>query len=555
MLKNLPKELGNIIRGEVKSDSKTLDLYSHDASLFEIRPQVVVFPKDKKDIQSVVKFVARNKKKHPELAITIRSGGTDMSGAAIGESIILDVTKHLDQIKKIVAGKKGGYAIVEPGVFYRDFEKETLKKKLIMPAFPASRDLCTVGGMVANNAGGENTLNYGKVEDYVEELKIILQDGEEYTFSPLSKNQLQKKLKLGGIEGDIYRKLFKLVRKNKTLLEKAKPKVSKNSAGYYLWNIEDGERFDVCKLLVGSQGTLGIITEVKLRLIESGKPTRMLVIFLKNVHLLGKITSRILKHNPETVECYDDRTLGIALRVFPDLMKRLKGNLISLGFSFLPEAWMILRGGLRLPKLIILAEFGGDTADEAKRKALEAKQDLKSLGLFMRFIDNPKEADKYHLIRRESFNLLRQNVRGKQTAPFIDDIIVRPELLPKFWPKLHQILDKKEYGLIYAITGHLGDGNFHIIPLMDLSNKKNREIIPKIMDEVYDLVLKFEGSITAEHNDGIVRAPYLKQMFGAKVYKLFEQTKVIFDTYGIFNPGKKIGASKKYVFDHMKTGK
>ena len=555
MKERLTSELRKIVRGEVKSDSKTLDFYSRDASLFEIKPQVVVYPKDKKDIQEIVKFVASHKKERPELGITVRSGGTDMSGGAIGESIILDVAKHLNQIKKVTVSKDGGYAILEPGVFYRDFEKETLKRGLLMPAFPASREICTVGGMVANNAGGENTLSQGKVEDYVEDLKIILSDGKEYVFSSVSQKELEQKLQLKGLEGNIYRKLFKLIKNNDVLLQKAKPRVPKNSAGYYLWNVWDGERFDICKLLVGSQGALGIITEIKLRLIKPERYSKMLVIFLKDLNLLGKIIPRILKEKPDAVESYDDHTLGIALRMLPGLVKRLKVGLIPLAFSFIPEALMVLKNGLRLPKLIILAEFGGNTPGEARAEALRARQNLAPLGLNTRLIKSDKEAEKYLLIRRESFNLLRHKVRNKQTAPFIDDIIVRPEHLPKFWPRLHKILDKKEYDLLYTIAGHVGDGNFHIIPLMDLSKQKNREIIPKITDEVYSLVLKFGGSITAEHNHGIVRAPYLKQMFGSKVYKLFEETKGIFDSQNIFNPGKKIGATKKYAFDHIKTGK
>ncbi|MCR4260790.1 MAG: FAD-binding oxidoreductase [Candidatus Colwellbacteria bacterium] len=551
---DLVKELKKIVQGEVRADAKTLDLYSRDASLFEIRPQVVVAPKDSKDIQAVVKFVASHKKSHPELGITVRSGGTDMSGGAIGESIILDVTKHLNKIKGVSVGGNGGYAIVEPGVFYRDFEKATLKKGLIMPSFPASREICTVGGMVANNAGGENTLSHGKVEDYIERLKVILADGKEYTFSSISKGELIKKLKLKGAEGEIYRKLLKLVRGNQALLEKAKPRVSKNSAGYYLWNVDNGDRFDVCKLLVGSQGTLGIITEIKMRLIKPERHSKMLVIFLKDTNLLGKIIPKILKEKPDTVESYDDHTLGVALRVLPGLVKRLKMGFVALAFSFIPEALMVLKNGLKLPKLIILAEFGHNTPKGALAEALRAKESLASLGLTMRLIKTSKEAEKYHLIRRESFNLLRRKSRNKQTAPFIDDFIVRPEFLPEFWPSLSKILDNKKYNLSYSIAGHLGDGNFHIIPLMDLSKSKNREIIPQITDEVYNLVLEFKGSITAEHNDGIVRTPYLKQMFGAKVYKLFEETKRIFDPQNIFNPGKKVGGTKKYAFDHMKVG-
>jgi len=268
---------------------------------------------------------------------------------------------------------------------------------------------------------------------------------------------------------------------------------------------------------------------------------------------LGKIIPKILKEKPDAVESYDDHTLSIALRVLPGLVKRLGVGLMPLALSFAPEALMTIRDGFKLPKLIILAEFGGRTAEEAKAEARRAQQNLASLKLSTRLIKSDREAKKYMLIRRESFNLLRQKVRKKQTAPFIDDIIVRPEYLPKFWPRLHKILDKKEYNLLYTIAGHVGDGNFHIIPLMDLSKQKNREMIPRITDEVYKLVLEFKGSITAEHNDGIIRAPYLRQMFGTKVYKLFEETKEILDPQNIFNPGKKIGATKKYVFDHMKT--
>ncbi|MEX2054400.1 MAG: FAD-binding oxidoreductase [Candidatus Colwellbacteria bacterium] len=552
---DLAKKLKTIVKGEVKSDVKTLKAYSRDASLFEITPKAVVFPKTKKDIQAVVRFVNRHKREYPSLSITIRSGGTDMTGGAIGESIILDVNKYLTDIKKVVINKTGGYAVVEPGVFYRDFEKETLAKGLIMPAFPASREICTVGGMVANNAGGENTLMYGKVEDYVEELKIILRDGREYTVGRLTKAQLESKIKKKTLEGEMYRRLYSLIKRNARIIEQAKPDVSKNSAGYYLWNVYDGEHFNLCKLLVGSQGTLGIITEIKMRLIKPERYSKMLVVFLQDISLLGQVIPKILKEKPDTLESYDDHTLGIAVRFLPDLVKSLKGGLVSLAFNFLPEALMVLKGGFRLPKLIILAEFGGSTPGEAAAEARRARKNLAPMGLNVRLIKNQKEVQKYHLIRRESFNLLRHKVKNKQAAPFIDDIIVRPDVLPKFWPKLHKILDSKKYNLLYTIAGHVGDGNFHIIPLMDLSSEKIRKMIPEITDAVYKLVLEFKGSITAEHNDGLIRAPYLRGMFGNKIYALFEEVKKIFDPDGIFNPGKKIGATKAYVFAHMKKGK
>lgn len=208
---------------------------------------------------------------------------------------------------------------------------------------------------------------------------------------------------------------------------------------------------------------------------------------------------------------------------------------------------MLVSGGL--PKLILLAEFT-DNSEEALRGRLEnLARELKSINANFRILASEEEAKKYWIIRRESFNLLRHHIKGKRTAPFIDDFIVRVEKMPEFLPKLNEILD--QYDMIYTIAGHVGDGNFHIIPLMDLSDPKNHQIIKELSDKVYDLVLKYGGSITAEHNDGLIRSPYLEKMYGPEIYKLFEETKKIFDPKNIFNPGKKVGADLQYAFDHL----
>ena len=178
------------------------------------------------------------------------------------------------------------------------------------------------------------------------------------------------------------------------------------------------------------------------------------------------------------------------------------------------------------------------------------RKELKPFPIKFHIAKNEAEAKKYWTIRRESFNLLRKSIKGKRTAPFIDDFIVQVEKLPEFFPKLNKILDS--YGnFTYTIAGHIGNGNFHIIPLMDLADSKNREIIKELSDKVYDLVLEFGGSITAEHNDGLIRSPYLKKMYGGEVYKLFEETKRIFDLQNIFNPGKKVGANLSYALEHL----
>jgi FAD/FMN-containing dehydrogenase len=256
----------------------------------------------------------------------------------------------------------------------------------------------------------------------------------------------------------------------------------------------------------------------------------------------------ILPHHPESLESYDDATMKLAIKFFPDFLKK-KGlwGMVKFMWSFWPEVFMMSTFGM--PKLILLVEFAGESEKEIDKKARELMPDLKKFPFRTRVTTSASESEKYWDIRRESFALLRKHVKDKHTAPFIDDIIVRPEVLPEFLPKLNVILDK--YPITYTIAGHAGNGNFHIIPLMDFSDPNTGHIILDLSKEVYDLVLEYKGSTTAEHNDGIIRSPFLMQMFGERMYKLFEDTKKIFDSQNIFNPGKKVGATIEYIKDHI----
>jgi len=541
---NLKEELKAILKGEVEDSSDILEEYSKDASLFEVKPRLVVFPKDTEDVKALVKFVREHKEEN--LSLTCRSGGTDMTGGPLTESIVVDMARYFNNIFEIKENK----ARVQPGVWYRDFEKEAEKQNLLLPSYPASKDICTLGGMVANNSGGEKTLRYGKTEDYVMELKVVLQDGEEYVIKPLLLQELQAKIQLGGFEGEFYQKLFALVQENKSLLLSAKPKVSKNSSGYYLWNIWDEKTFDVTKLFVGSQGTLGIITEITFKLVVPKKHSTLLVLFLYNFAPLAKLTNTLLKHKPESLESYDDHTLRFAMSHILDFVKLLKGNIITLAFQFIPEFLMFFKGGLKLPKLVVLAEFTGDSEAEVYQKANAAKKDLTDFKMQMRVTKSDKEELKYMTVRRQSFNLLRHHVKGKRTAPFIDDIIVPPETLGEFLPKLQYILSKYKK-IVYTIVGHVGDGNFHIIPLMNLKKEENRALIPSLMEQVYKLVFSYKGSMSAEHNDGIIRTPFLEDMFGKEVVELFSKTKQIFDPQNIFNPGKKTAGDIDFALSHL----
>jgi len=548
MDETLVTELKATIQGDVMTDDATRMAFSHDASLFEIKPQVVVYPKTESDVVNLMKFVAKHKKAHPELSVTGRAAGTDMGGGSINTSIIVAFGKYFNQTPKVV----GDIATTQPGVFYRDFEKETLKSNLLFPSYPASRELCALGGIVNNNSGGEKSLQYGKTEKYVKRVKVVLSDSSVVEFKPLNEKQLKEKMALKTLEGKIYKEMFSLISENYELLQKAKPTVSKNSAGYFLWNVYDKEKgiFDLTKLWVGAQGTLGLLLEADIKLVPVHKHREMMILFLQDMSHLGQIVDAVLPLKPESFESYDDNTLKIALKFFPEFAKKLGiGGLISSGIAFMPAFLEMLVG--RLPKLILQVDFTGDDPEELKAKIAQLKEKLKPLHPQTRIAIEDQEK-RYWLIRRESFNLLRNKVRGLHTAPFIDDFVIPPHDIATVIPQITDIL-KKHPEFIFTVAGHVGDGNFHIIPLVDINNPKVRTSIPEVSKQVYDIVINHGGSITGEHNDGLIRSPYLATMYDKKIIALFERTKEIFDPENICNPGKKVHSSLSFAMDHLRT--
>lgn len=554
-------EIASLVSGDVETSDDALTAASHDASLFEVRPQAVVHPKDVEDVKKLVCYADKKGGIH----LTARSAGTDMSGGPLTDSVVVSFTKYFNRIKEVREESQGhpiaafpdvevtGYAVTEPGVYYRDFDKATLEKGgQIMPSYPASRELCTVGGMVANNSGGEKTLTYGKTEQYVRRLKMVCSDGNEYEFKPLALSELEEKKKLSGFEGELYRKMFELIDSHYDEIKAAKPIVSKNSCGYYLWNVYDKERgvLDLPKMIVGSQGTLGFVTEIEYALVKPKKYSHLLVVFLTDMGKLGDTATHILEQRPESFESYDDQTLKVALKFLPQLMKQMGGNIVTLGLEFVPEMMAVLEGGL--PKLVLMAEFTSDSDEEALQAAQKAQESLRAFHEKTRVTKTEADEHKYWVIRRESFNMLRKHVHGVRTAPFIDDFVVPPMRLPEFLPRLNQIFEPYRKDLVYTIAGHVGDGNFHIIPLMNLNEQaKSKKIIEELSVKVYELVHEFKGSITGEHNDGIIRTPFVKMQYGEEIYRLFEDVKKIWDPKGIFNPGKKVGGTLEYAFEHL----
>jgi len=547
-MENLETQIKNLVKGEVDTSEATREFYSHDASMFELKPDVVVFPNDSEDIQKVVRYVADNKKQNPHLSIVARSAGTCMSGGTVGESIILDVSKHMN---KFLSGSKDE-ATAEPGMYYRDFEKATLEYDAIMPSYPASRDLCAIGGMVANNAGGEKSLEFGKTEKFVKVLRVIFADGKEYEVKPLNKAELDKKIAQNDYEGLIYKKVFDLVENNYDQIKAAKPHVSKDSMGYHLWNIWDRQTgiFDLTQAIVGSQGTLGLVTKITFRLVPAPKNSGTLVIFLRKTEDLGKLINKVLEHKPATFEGFDNYTLMLSFKLFPYFHKSLGWlGMAKLGIKLIPDALKLFRG---IPKMVLLVEFNSPTAEETKQKVIQLRKDLQEFKHEALFENDETEAKakKFWIMRRESFQLLRSKVKDKHTAPFMDDMIVPPAVLPEFLPEIREVINK--YKLLATIAGHMGDGNFHIIPLMKIEDPKEKAKLEPAMKEITSIVLKYGGSLSGEHNDGMIRGPWLEAMHGPETFAHFKELKHIFDPENIFNPHKKTDANWEFSMAHLR---
>ena len=538
-------------QGDLDDSAEAKDLYSHDASMFELIPKLVVFPKDSRDVSMLVGTVNANKSSLPELSLTARGAGTDMSGGAINESIIVDFNKYFTRIGEITETT----ANVQPGVFYRDFEVETLKHGALMPTYPASRELCSIGGMVNNNCGGEKSLEYGKIQRFIPSLSVVFADGIERVVRPLNRKELDVKMAQKDFEGYVYREIFRLIEDHYDLVKGARPRVSKNSTGYYLWDVWDRGTgiFDLTQLICGAQGTLGFVTDVNFRLVPHRPHSGLLVLFMRDIDELGELINKVLEHKPATFECFDDATLLLTIKFMPYFLKMLGfRKFVRLLFSLVPDGLQLLHG---IPKMILMVEFNGNTENEVRDKIKALHRELKQHRARYEingFEEDPTEgkSEKFWTMRRHAFNLLRSKVKEKHTAPFIDDLVVNPQYLTKFLPELRVII--KKYKLLATIQGHMGDGNFHIIPLMKLEDPAERAKLLPAMKEVDELVLKYHGSLSGEHNDGLVRGPWLVQMYGAEVVGIFQAAKRIMDPQNIFNPHKKSDADWDYSFGHIR---
>lgn len=540
-------QLKTHLKGSVITDIAERRRVSHDASIYELVPDVVIHPQDSRDIQTIVKTIGKNKTTYPQLAITPRSAGTDMSGAAIGHSVVLDMTSHFNSIESL----RDNTLKVQPGVFVRDIDPLLAKEGMQLGSVPASRAYCTIGGIVGNNSGGEQSLRYGNADRWVRELKVVLADGNEYLIKPLTKKQLDKKMAEPSYEGHLYKSVFELIEANYETIKAARPKVNKNSMGYNLWAVWDRDTgvFDMTQLFTGSQGTLGIITDITIKAVPKAAHSGLLLAYLPSIKRLGEVIETVMRHQPATFEGFDDITFNLGIRYFSTFRKQLGTKELLRQQAHLLKSVAKFKG--HLPNIMLMIEFDGNSHAEVLQKIELLHADLKKYKIKMDIEGDKQSSAPFWQIRRSALALLKNQVKGRYASPFIDDMTVQPRYLTQFIPEIRKVIRK--YKLPVTLQGHFGDGNFHLIPLMDITGTKDQAKLEPIMRELIPVVLKYGGTMAGEHNDGMVRGPWLPAVFGQEVYSLFKQVKELYDPQYIFNPHKKTDASWEYSMSHIRT--
>lgn len=542
LLEKMLREAG--FRGGISTKKELLEAYSYDESIFSVRPQVVIQPKNRKDVEIATSVVAEQTKRFSSLSLTPRAAGTGLGGGSLTDSIVIDVCAHLNKIGDIVEKKDKIIFTCEPGAMWKNVEKKLKEHNAYLPPYPASKDICSVGGSVANNAAGPDSLRHGHCADWVESMDVVLHDGHTYTIKPLTLREFKMLIKQDHEYARIAKQIFELISKNEKEIKKNKPETKKNSAGYPLWSVmpqgiakfKKGEgTFDLTRLISGSQGTVGIITNLTMRALPIPKNTTLIAIPIFNLEDAADSIVKALKFNPINVEVFDSLTFDLALQNPSFFKDRLSTSMYYKVMLSMYTTYHV-RFRRKTPEFTVLVTLDEETTNRTEPFTISQK--ISSGKVKARVVSSPVESEMYWQIRRASYTLSKFQDTSKRPAAFLEDMTVPPENLSKFFIKIKALL--KEFNVTAAVHGHGGNGHFHFYPLLDFTNKTTPALVEKMAEKFFSTAVKFHGNICGEHNDGIIRTPHLNKMFTKKMLDLFKQAEHLFDPDDIFNPGKKV---------------
>jgi FAD/FMN-containing dehydrogenase/Fe-S oxidoreductase len=501
------------VQGELRFDTISRALYSTDASVYQIEPAGVFIPKSQQDLIQAVRICARE-----GFPFTLRGGGTSQAGQAIGEGLQIDCSKYVNRL--IEVNPEEQWAIVEPGIVLDELNAKLKAHGLRFAPDISTASRATVGGMIANNSAGARSVLYGKTIDHVLELKVLLSDGSLADLRPLTPQQLEDKCNEDSFEADCYRVVRRLAATHSDEIQRRFPRVMRRVMGYNLDEFLHPDRpFDLTKIIVGSEGTLAVILEAKVRLVPLPKHKSVLAIeFPTLLDALGA-TPVILTHKPSAIEVMDKFILDHT-KSSPTLQLARE--------SFLQGD----PGGL------LCVEFYSDTA-EALRPRMEAVEaDLRSRNIpsvFFYAIDLPAQARIWSL-REAGLGLSMAMKEDAKSLSFVEDTAVPPERLRDFIDEFLQIIRK--HGTVAGVYAHASVGCLHVRPVINMKSADGVKKFEAIANDVADLVLRHGGALSGEHGDGLVRGPFIERMFGPAIYEAFRTLKATFDPKGILNPGK-----------------
>jgi FAD/FMN-containing dehydrogenase/Fe-S oxidoreductase len=504
---DLRRRLG---RDKVKDDQSSRTAYAVDASIYRLKPAAIALVQGEDDIHTVVRYAVER-----GIPLTPRAAGTNLTGSAIGTGIILDVSP-MNRILEV--SEEEGWARVQPGIVLAELNKQLAPRQVMFGPDPSSGEMCKLGGMLANNSSGPHTLRYGSVKDNVRSLRVCLSSGEWLDAKPYRLTDPSLTSILARQTG--LQAVRTLVDRHRGLIQGKAPRVSKNSSGYNLFGLADGLQaglFDLPKLFVGSEGTLGVMSEATIMLVPRPSVTITALVHFAHLEEVGEAVPRLLTLHPSALEIMDAHTL--------DLIGRARHGIPSDAAATL---------------LIELDEETGEPSVRERSTQLQALCRTYRLAGAIALAFDREERDQLWKARKALYPTLYRFDAKKKPINYVDDVVVRAERISELIRYLDGVFTGEQVPV--AIFGHIGNGNAHIVPLLDVNDPKDFERMVTTYHEIHDTVLtRFDGSICGEHGDGRVRAGYVRRMFGDEIYQLFVQVKRALDPSGVLNPGVKIG--------------
>ena len=509
----LARELAKRVSGEVRFDAFSRVLYSTDASIYQMEPVGVVVPDSVDDVLAVMEVAAGN-----GVPVLPRAGGTSLAGQTVNHAIVMDFSKRLNRVLEVNPEER--WARVQPGIVLDQLNKHLAPFNLHYAPDPTTTSRACVGGGIGNNTCGAHSVIYGKTLDHVKELSVVLSDGSPSHFRPLDSRELDAKLEGTGLESDIYRGVRRLARDNADEIDARYPKIMRRVSGYNLDEFVSDLGFNMARMVVGSEGTLCVVTEAKVNLEPRPTMTSLALLHFSGIVEAGEATPRVLEHGPSSVEVVDKMVL--------DRSRKSLGGSLNLS---------LIEGD---PGAVLMVEFYGESEAELKGKMDALQQDMarRRMGYAcVNVLDKAGQAAAWNL-RKAGLGLLMSITGDAKPFPYVEDTAVDPERLGEFVGRFDEVV--RNHNTTAAYYGHASVGCLHVRPLVSLKGPEGIARMEAIADEISDLVKEFGGSLSGEHGDGIVRGVWTEKMFGPRLYQAFRDVKRTFDPQGIMNPGKII---------------